>query len=272
MQSAVPESTATICSSSPRPASFAWTVRVLPETVTVGAPTKCGLPAQAAGTASAISASARSAASTNRRVRSPPQGKSVPDEATPAGGPRASGQGTQSVRGKGFTWLLRSKIGHRLRRRFVVGQITQASREVASRAKHVQVRSAAVHKWLKNAAVPLLTRCLGVPMSVKCHASSRVIRCNTTCDVEMTYFRDLTGANHAKVGWGISPTALPTSQICGELSRALDRRHVRIRWWRHVAAKLRRSVGDTRDDQPHRAGPQRDLPAGAVYFRVARDG
>ena len=30
-------------------------------------------------------------------------------------------------------------------------------------------------------------------MSVKCHASSRVIRCNTTCDVEMTYFRDLTG-------------------------------------------------------------------------------
>jgi hypothetical protein len=82
----------------------------------------------------------------------------LPDEATPAGGPRASGQGTQSVRGKGFTWLLRSKIGHLLRRRFVVGQITQASREVASRAKHVQVRSAAVHKWLKNAAVPLLTR------------------------------------------------------------------------------------------------------------------
>ena len=47
MHSAVPDSTATIWASSPRPASLAWTVTVLPETVNVGAPTKCGLPAHA---------------------------------------------------------------------------------------------------------------------------------------------------------------------------------------------------------------------------------
>src|SRR6266568_262771 len=48
MHAAVPESTATICASPPRPASFALTVMVLPEVVTVGVPTKCGLPANAA--------------------------------------------------------------------------------------------------------------------------------------------------------------------------------------------------------------------------------
>src|SRR5215469_11863825 len=47
MHEAVPESTATIWASPPRPASFAWTVRVFPETVTVGELTKCGLPADA---------------------------------------------------------------------------------------------------------------------------------------------------------------------------------------------------------------------------------
>ena len=48
MHDAVPESTATICASSPRPASFALTVMVLPEVVKVGVPTKCALPASAA--------------------------------------------------------------------------------------------------------------------------------------------------------------------------------------------------------------------------------
>src|SRR5712692_7736754 len=47
MHAAVPESTALICASPPRPASFALTVMVLPEVVKVGAPTKCGLPANA---------------------------------------------------------------------------------------------------------------------------------------------------------------------------------------------------------------------------------
>src|SRR5215831_6577820 len=46
-QEAVPDSTATIWASPPRPASFAWTVSVLPEIVTVGVLTKCGLPAHA---------------------------------------------------------------------------------------------------------------------------------------------------------------------------------------------------------------------------------
>jgi hypothetical protein len=59
--------------------------------VAVGAPTKCGLPAQAAGIATASSASARSAASTNRRIRPPRLGNRACADGITPGGPRARG-------------------------------------------------------------------------------------------------------------------------------------------------------------------------------------
>src|SRR5712692_10245829 len=69
MHDAVPESSATICVSFPRPASFAWTVRVLPETVKVGVPTKCGLPAHEGSAKASVANSTLRNAPANVRSR-----------------------------------------------------------------------------------------------------------------------------------------------------------------------------------------------------------
>src|SRR6266498_2646345 len=69
MQSAVALRTTLICASSPRPASLPLTVSALSSRVIVNALLmKCGLPAQAAGTARAAVASANTVTSKNRRI------------------------------------------------------------------------------------------------------------------------------------------------------------------------------------------------------------
>src|SRR4029450_12439082 len=55
--------------SSPRPATLPETVMASPLRVMVGVPTKCGLPAQAAGAARAAVATTRTVASKNRRIQ-----------------------------------------------------------------------------------------------------------------------------------------------------------------------------------------------------------
>src|SRR6187549_1245443 len=84
MQSAVAVTTMCTCASSPSPASLPDTVRLSPVRVTVTVlETKCGLPAHAAGTASA-SALTTSAPRSVNRIREPP---SVPVRIREEGSP-----------------------------------------------------------------------------------------------------------------------------------------------------------------------------------------